>query len=92
MDNLVPLQHNWSRFRTDYLSNDWYREQQISRRLVEKYLNQNYLPAMIILFENAKKNNQTESAEKFRSLILRTAEKAELSESVSAQLRKIENE
>ncbi|MEZ4763516.1 MAG: hypothetical protein R3C26_10050, partial [Calditrichia bacterium] len=92
MDNLLPLHNNWSRFRTDYLSNDWYREQQISRRLVEKYLNQNYLPAMIILFENAKKNNQTESAEKFRSLILRTAEKAELSESVSAQLRKIENE
>lgn len=92
MDNLVPLQNNWSRFRTDYLANDWYRDQQISRRLVEKYLNQNYLPAMIILFENAKKNNQTESAEKFRSLILRTAEKAELSESVSAQLRKIENE
>ncbi|NIW78209.1 MAG: hypothetical protein GWN16_01565, partial [Calditrichae bacterium] len=62
-DNIARLKENWkNQFRLDYLKHDWYSEEHPSTSKITSKLNMNYIPPLMILYEQYAKEKKPERA------------------------------
>lgn len=88
--NVAALKKNWQRFRTDYLQYNWYDENHVSTQAVQQ-LNMNYVPLLIMLYEEISANKQANSALKYKALAEKISRDAGREDEFEAYLKKNKN-
>lgn len=77
IDNIAMLKNNWEHnLRLDYLTHDWYSEKYAATEMIQKSLNQNYIPLALSLYEHYKISGEGDKAEAVKQLALQIAKPA----------------
>lgn len=89
IDNLAMLRNNWeNNLRLDYLTHDWYSGSYVATEMIQKTLNQNYIPLALSLYEHYKISGESEKAEGVKQLALQIAKPAGKEDEVTKILMK----
>jgi len=83
VDNIALVKKNMENsFRLDYLSNDWYRENDLGKSIRDR-LHMNYVVPMVMLAEHYQLSGDSETALRWKRMAIQLAEQAQNEETIT---------
>lgn len=89
-DNIAVLKNNWNKFRLDYLSLEFYAEENNTNATWLPLFNMNYIAPIAVLYEHYNQSGDKTQSDELKELALQLAQKGEQEKEVKQYFADIE--